>query len=591
MAEVVAVGPDSNVRTRFSIADGESVRLGRAPREGWKVPWERRISREHADLRLDGDRLTVQCLDTARNPLVFNNVSSREISLSVGEKFRIGRTSFLLVEDESLSVSRDPSAEYAYRRDDLAGVAFGHSDQRLEILSLLPEVIQETRTDEALATSMVGILLDAIPKAKATAAVYYDDPTNIEKGRPAMMRWQSRGDDVGWFRPSRRLMAKAVGSGETVLHFWMESSESEGEFTRCATFDWAFCTPVAAEDRGGWCLYVSGEGGGSGGAGFVTPDDLRGDVRFVELAGRFIAAVHQVRALERQQSQMKSFFSPAVIDTITDGSAETILQPKEGQIAVLFCDVRGFSRKAERAQHKLHDLLNRVSDALGVMTRAIMKHGGVIADFQGDAALAFWGWPTELKEGPLPACRAALAMRDEFQAANRDRNHPLAGFQVGIGIGYGTAIAGQIGTKEQSKVGVFGPVVNLASRLEGMTKQFRVSILVDEATEKYVRECLPKSEGRCRRFVPVRPKGMKAAVTVSELLPPEGHPGTISDQQIGEYEAAVARFLQGEWKDASEALDRLPVGDRAKDLLLIYMAQNDYSPPEDWDGVVKLTSK
>ena len=80
-------------------------------------------------------------------------------------------------------------------------------------------------------------------------------------------------------------------------------------------------------------------------------------------------------------------------------------------------------------------------------------------------------------------------------------------------------MAGKIGTEAQSKVGVFGPVVNMASRLESMTKQLRVPILLDEATARYAREHLPVSEGRVRKLCKLRPYGMETAMLVSQLLP------------------------------------------------------------------------
>ena len=108
-----------------------------------------------------------------------------------------------------------------------------------------------------------------------------------------------------------------------------------------------------------------------------------------------------------------------------------------------------------------------------------------------DAALAFWGWPTPIESGPLLACRAALSIFREFAAANADPDSTLYGFQVGMGIGCGNAIAGKIGSEEQIKVGVFGPIVNLTARLESMTKQLGVTVLLDERSAEYAARHLP----------------------------------------------------------------------------------------------------
>jgi len=241
----------------------------------------------------------------------------------------------------------------------------------------------------------------------------------------------------------------------------------------------------------------------------------------------------------------------------------------------------------EEAGENLHQFLGRLKNALGVMTQGISSQNGVIADFQGDSALGFWGWPIPLTKGAIPACRAALRIHQMFKISNSTGRNELSGFEVGIGITRGNAIAGKIGTIEQAKVGVFGPVVNLASRLEGMTKQIGVPILIDEATASDVRNLLPETEGRCRRIGLFRPAGIETPISVYELLASEGK-STISNQNIADFEAAVEAFIAGDWERALELLGQLPPKDRAKDFLLLQIASNNYTAPENWDGVIAL---
>src|SRR5262249_44514845 len=145
-------------------------------------------------------------------------------------------------------------------------------------------------------------------------------------------------------------------------------------------------------------------------------------------------------------------------------------------------------------------------------------------DFQGDAAMGFWGWPLDCPDQVAQAARAALAIRKRFALAAQRKGHPLAGFACGIGIAGGQAIAGKLGTYDQAKVDVFGPVVTLASRLESMTKQFGVSILLDERSAARLAEH-GGTWFRCRRVARVRPAGMRKVLTVSELLPQFTHAG------------------------------------------------------------------
>jgi adenylate cyclase len=600
--ELIAVGPEPQQRWRRQIPSGETIRLGRAPRIGWAVPWDRHISREHAELSLvNKDQLKVRRLDVARNYISYQGNSSNEFTLLVGEEFRIGITSFYLADVEVSETEDEHVEEHSFRRDELTRFSFRNSGHRLEVLSGLPRLIAEAAGNEDLAIGLVDLLLQAIPYAGAAAVLQY--PMNsgkVDAAEPIMLRWDTRdiaalssSGEHGRFRPSRRLIMRAIESSGSVLHVWGDADDTDPAYTTSGKFDWAFCTPITDEASKGWCLYVSGQFGfglGSS-ARIVSEDELRGDLRFAEMVAQFVGASRRAQMLEKQQAGLANFFSPAVLEMIRHSNASEVLEPKETEITSLFCDVRGFSRKAERAQKNLKELLDQVSGALGVMTCGILKYDGVIADFQGDAALGFWGWPAPTEEGPLSACLAALEIHQEFVRAREKLHDPRAGFQVGIGIAHGRAIAGKIGTNEQVKVGVFGPVVNMSARLEGMTRQLRVPILIDEMTADAVRQSLPPENGRCRPLGRIRPYGMDVPLMVSELLPPENFPGTITNDQIRVYEEAVDAVIEGRWEDALEFLDSLPVKDRAKDFLIIYMAQNDYEPPENWDGVIDMSTK
>jgi adenylate cyclase len=207
----------------------------------------------------------------------------------------------------------------------------------------------------------------------------------------------------------------------------------------------------------------------------------------------------------------------------------------------------------------------------------------VVGDFQGDAAMGFWGWPLPQKDSVLRTCRAALAVRAEFEATE--------GFRAGIGVATGRAVAGKIGTVDQVKVTVFGPVVNLASRLEGMTKILRAPILLDEATARIVRQEVPRDVARVRRLAVVRPYGLNAPLEVSELLPPVSQYPELTDEHLECYEAALDAFLSNHWPKAFELLHQIPAEDEVKDFLVVYIAQHNRRPPSDWDGVIQLESK
>jgi adenylate cyclase len=304
--------------------------------------------------------------------------------------------------------------------------------------------------------------------------------------------------------------------------------------------------------------------------------------------------MRHVRRLERNQASLRSFFSPVVLEAIAESNAEDVLAPRECEVSVLFCDLRGFSLKSERAADNLMELLDRVSSALGVTTRQILDQRGVVGDFHGDAAMGFWGWPLEQPDRALRACQAAIEIQSQFAAFSANPSHPLHDFRIGVGIATGTAVAGRIGTDDQVKVSVFGPVVNLASRLESMTQQLRSEILIDQRTDELIRAGLGSSSDRSlrvRRLAIVQPMGIKSAIHVSQVLPVFGAGSQLSDADIAVYEQALDEFTDGRWDKAFELLHRVPAEDKAKDFLTVTIAQHNRTAPDNWSGFISLSQK
>ena len=203
----------------------------------------------------------------------------------------------------------------------------------------------------------------------------------------------------------------------------------------------------------------------------------------------------------------------------------------------------------------------------------------------------FGAGPCPSPTRPVRACRAALAIRAEFEAAASQSQDPLADFRMGIGIATGRAVAGKIGTIDQVKVTVFGPVVNLASRLEGMTKILQAPILLDERTAAAVR-CVgapgrrPRApRGRGQTLWAGQTAGSFRAVAAGQRFP------ILSDDNVADYERALDELLAGRWPQAFERLHRVPAEDRVKDFLTVFIAQHNRTPPENWNGVIPLTSK
>ena len=595
MARLILKGRDCEGDADFELVQGESVRIGRKPLDGFEVSWDRKISREHADLLWDGRLLNVVCLDDARNPIQIDGEVVRRAHIPPGRTFYIGETEFVVqVDTAEMGEAPTDASERSFHQHDLAGFRFRDANGQIELLSRLPRIMDDSPGDEEFAARLVELLLEGVPRAEAVAVVQYDlteedqesSRVSLLADKPSMMRVATREQFHGSFLPSRTLILSALTRRESISHLWDEeptrTGSSPAEFTITEGLNWAFCTPILADSCMGWCLYVSGKGSGE-----ITHESLGGDLRFAELMAQFIGSVRHMRVLQDQKTQFSAFFSPSVVESLTGKTVS--LDPEERDISVLFCDVRGFSLKVETFRDDLRALLRCVKEALAVMANGILDAEGTIADFQGDAALGFWGWPLKLDEGPMQACRAALTILAAFQNGNRPGGL-LEGFSVGIGIAHGNALAGQIGTPRQAKVGVFGPIVNQGARLETMTKQYGVQVCVDEATAEFCRQFLRPEEGRLRKLARVRPKGMREPITVSQLLPPAGTDDSPSNEQLAEFESAVDAVIAGEWALALATLKPLPE-DGPRGFLEARMGDFDNTPPAEWDGAFSLTEK
>lgn len=587
----------------------------------WSVPWDAQISRRHLEILWDGSRLHVARLPDVRNPVFFRGAEVERFTLAPGEHFVVGQTTFT-VANQQVTMALDvpvPVQQQSFSAQYLKGVSFHNADYRIEVLSRLPEVISGAAGDQELFVRLMSMVLAGVPRADAAAVVAVENflgghdesrggedgvPASGDAGRldsaseterdrasaarasPLVLHWDQRLAVAHDFRPSQRLIFESLRQGQSVLHVWRGFPATGLEsYTASDAFDWAFCVPVLGKECRGWGLYVAGRFNvdGSGPTPSSEPNDLREDVKFTEIVAAMLSSLRRMRLLERRHATLSQFFSPVVLETLAVEDPEVVLAPRKAEVSVLFCDLRGFARESERQASDLFGLLEHVSQALSVMTRHIREQGGVVGDFQGDAAMGFWGWPLPQKDAVLRTCLAALAMRAEFEA--------VGGFRAGIGVATGPAVAGKLGAVDQVKVTVFGPVVNLASRLEGMTKIFRAPILLDEATARAVRQRVPREMARVRRLAIVQPYGLDTPLEVSELLPPAGRGSLLTDEHLGQYEAAFDAFLSGHWPRAFEILHGIPAEDEAKDFLLVFIAQHNRRPPANWSGVIPLLNK
>ncbi len=609
MLELIAQGKSADARWRRRLPE-QAIEVGRATKS-YRVPWDAQVSRRHVILVPEQNAVRVEKIPEASNPVFFNGNEAESFTLMPGEHFVIGQTTFSLAADKAFVTMDAPSpiSQRTFSPELLRQVPYRNADRRIEILNQLPEVISSAGDVKELLIRMVNTLLSGIPTSSTIGIVELQTIDTVEDASDSIrvIQWDRRGLDSGDFQPSERLIRQAIELNETTLHIWNQRKRTRPEYTFDYQNDWAFVCPINSDASRGWAIYVAG----SNFSGDSTIDagsgeaDVQDDVKFCELVGTTLKNLLLVKQLERQQSSLSSFFSPVVMRAIAGRDPEEVLAPRKCDVSVLFCDLRGFSRTSEAMSDNLLELLARVSDSLGIMTHKILKTGGVIGDFHGDSAMGFWGWPIQPEQSSDNARSAILAAVEIQEAvAQQQRSTPsLHNFQIGLGIASGQAVAGKIGTRDQVKVTAFGPVVNLAARLEGMSKYFGPCILADGVTiERYNASTDKSIDGSSietasahpRRLGKFQPFGLEGSFDVYQIV---GHfdgqdakQSVMSNESIDGYQKALQHFEVGDWELASKELEPHCGHDIAAKFLSDYIADQQ-QPSDDFQGIIRMRAK
>ena len=199
------------------------------------------------------------------------------------------------------------------------------------------------------------------------------------------------------------------------------------------------------------------------------------------LFGAMLAYLREKRTREQAVRLFSRFLNPAVVRQIVDqGETVESLSGKTRQVSILFSDIRGFTTLSEtRPPQEIVALLNRYFSR---QVAVVFRHGGTLDKFIGDCIMAFWGAPLDDERHAEHAVAAAIEMEQVLIAFRNDLGDAAKDFDVGIGIHSGSAVVGFIGAEQKLDYTAIGDSVNLASRIEGLTKEAQCRILVSRET-------------------------------------------------------------------------------------------------------------
>jgi adenylate cyclase len=315
----------------------------------------------------------------------------------------------------------------------------------------------------------------------------------------------------------------------------------------------------------------------------------------------FSSYVREQAQRRRIRSAFSRYLSPALVEQLAQSHEKLVLGGEEREMTVMFSDVRGFTSISESYKHDPQGLTALMNRFLTPLTNAILDRKGTIDKYMGDAIMAFWNAPLDDKSHQINACEAALDMLERIDALNKEREieaqrggHVYIPIKVGVGLNTGTCVVGNMGSDLQFNYSVLGDSVNLASRLEGQSKEYGFPIIVGSNTALAVKEKFAILE---LDFIMV--KGKKEPEVIYAIA------GRQDTAESGRFQRLrnltiemLACYRSRDWEGALAAIERGRISDDGhtlESLYTLYAARirsfQQSPPPEDWNGAYALLTK
>ncbi|MEW6102505.1 MAG: adenylate/guanylate cyclase domain-containing protein [bacterium] len=288
---------------------------------------------------------------------------------------------------------------------------------------------------------------------------------------------------------------------------------------------------------------------------------------------------------KRVRGMFSRYVSKEVVEQLVSNPDAFSIGGKRVEISVLFSDICGFTTLSEKLQAE--EIVSLLNEYFTAMNQVIFKHKGTLDKYIGDAIMVFYGAPLYPEEHAKRAVLTALEMIRELNRLKKEwKARGKEELDIGIGINTGEAVVGNIGSDIQTNYTVIGDEVNLASRLEGMTRKYNSQIIISKATYEQI-----KDEILSREVDIIVVKGKSRPVMIYE---PIGLIADVSDSKKKELEIFInglSFYKERKWKEASDVFSTIMNDGIAR---MYFMRCQDYSlnpPPDDWDGVYVYKTK
>jgi adenylate cyclase len=315
----------------------------------------------------------------------------------------------------------------------------------------------------------------------------------------------------------------------------------------------------------------------------------------------FTSFVREQRQRVQIRGQFAQYMSPVLVEQLAQSPEKLVLGGEEREMTIMFSDVRGFTTISESYKHDPQGLIALMNRFLTPLTDVIIERKGYIDKYMGDAIMAFWNAPLDDAEHEANACEAAIQMLEQIDAVNKEREqeaadggHVYIPLNVGIGLNTGIGVVGNMGSDLKKNYSVLGDSVNLASRLEGQSKEYGFPIIVGSRTALAAKDKFAILE---LDFIMVKGKTEPEVIYAIAGRGDVMHSGPF--QRLRNITIEMLGCYRGrDWLGALDAIER---GRRSEDadtlekLFKLYEVRiKDFQinpPPEGWTGAYALLTK
>ena len=317
-------------------------------------------------------------------------------------------------------------------------------------------------------------------------------------------------------------------------------------------------------------------------------------VVLVALHAYMVKFVNEFLQKQQIKKQFQSYLSPDLVAKLIKDPSLLKLGGEEKELSIMFTDVRGFTSISEHYGKDVQGLTKIMNRYMTAMTRTILETGGTLDKYIGDAQMAFWNAPLDETKHCKDAVKAALEMLGSLDGFNKEiEPEGVPPFGMGIGINTGVVVVGNMGSEQRFDYTCLGDAVNLASRLEGQSKNYGVLIVLGPVTAERVKDDYFTIELDC-----IAVKGKKEGVTIYTVFY-NPNAGSAAEWIMARetHNEMLAAYRAQDWKKAIALVNELKGEfdgnmDNYYELWLERIEEmRSANLPADWDGIYRATSK